>query len=492
MNDIVIPEITISQRDLVNAVLLYLACLGFVMFASKYRKWLKAALWRRATFYWILIVISVATFLPAIWETVKVFTGTGEDYDNNPISYVILMAAIIGPLFIGWRIYIARHQRTSIQEQSIPERIAKAIAHLETSENVNKGTEFPPEPNLKDRLGAIYSLERVAQESLRNHVRIMEILCAYVRDNSNSGTAVSQSVNQTHSLTKWREQIPAIRIDIQAAMDVIARRNDAQIRNEIKEKYVLDLSDCNLQRANFREGKFDFAIIEGSRLDFAQMNSAELNGAAFNQSTLNGAELSEARLNGAELNGAKLNGAKLDQAELNGAQCSGIELNGAMLRLAKLNGAVLVGAKLHGVDLNGAALNRAVANGADFSGAKLNGAQLKQAVLNRAIFDGAELNGAELNRAVLHHAVLIGTELNGAKLADTDFNAAHMKGVAIKSTDLSVAIHLSEAQVNSMFGDESTTLPDKMMRPNTWPEDDLDYSEFYTNWQASKKEAGLP
>lgn len=492
MNDIVIPEITISQRDLVNAVLLYMACLGFVMVVSKYRKWFKTALWRRATVYWILTVISVAIFLPAIWKAVKIVTGTGDVFDNNPLRYVILMAAIIGPLFIGWRLYVAQYQSDTVPDTSIPDRIAKAILHLETDEIVPKGAEFPPEPNLKNKLGAIYSLERVAQESPGNHVKVMGILCGYIRKVSNAGTAVSRPEDDNISITMWRQKIPPIRIDIQAAIDVISRRNDAQILVEITEKYTLDLHECNLQRVNLRQGKFDFAMMERTHLDFAQMNNAELNGVVLNRSTLNGADLGGARLNGAELNGAILNTAKLDQTELNGAQCNGAELNGAMLRLAKLNGAVLVGAKLRGADLNGAALNRAVANGADFTGANLNGAVIRQAVFNRVILNRAELNGAELNRTVLHRAVLNGAELNGARLIGTDFGAAQTEQTAVKSTDLSVATRLSETQIDSMFGDTSTTLIANMKRPTGWPEDDLDYSEYYTHWHAAKKEAGLP
>ena len=492
MNDFVIPEITISQRDLVNAVLLYLACLGVVMVISKYREWLKTALWRKGSVYWILTVISVAVFLPAIWETVKIVTGNGDVFDNGPLRYVILLATITGPLFIVWRMYIAHYQPNTAEEDSIAERIAKAMEHLGTDGIVKQGAKAPPEPNLKVRLGAIYSLERIAQESLHNHVKIMEILCAYIQNNSKADTAILRPENSEPNVAAWREQIPPIRIDIQAAIDVIARRNDPQLLNEITEKYTLDLRGCNLQRVNFRQGKFDLAVMEECHLDFAQMNNAELNGVVLNRATLNGAELGGARLNGAELNGAKLNEANLDRAELNGAKCNGAELNGSMLRLAKLNGAVLVGAKLHDADLNGAAINRAVANGADLTGAKLNGAVLRQAVLNRVIFNGAELNGAELNGAALNRAVLNGAELNGAKLDGADLSAAQTKRTAIKSTDLSSAIRLSESQVNSMYGDKSTTLSAKMKRPDGWPEDDLDYSEFYTHWQAAKKEAGLP
>jgi hypothetical protein len=44
-------------------------------------------------------------------------------------------------------------------------------------------------PNLEVRIGAILSLERIAQDSTihdkgRDHVRVMEILCAYVRENA--------------------------------------------------------------------------------------------------------------------------------------------------------------------------------------------------------------------------------------------------------------------------------------------------------------------
>ena len=484
MNDIVIPEITISLQDLVYAVLLYLACLAVVIVVSKYRERLKTALWRKGSIYWIITVISVAIFLPAIWETVKIITGTGDGFGNGPLKYVTVVAAIIGPVFIVWRVYVAYYQPNTVQEDSIKERLAKAIAHLETDEDA-------PAANLKDRLAAIYSLERIAQESLRDHVKIMEVLCVYIQNTSKADTAVSWPENNNVDVAVWREELPPIQIDIQAAIDVIARRNEAQLRNEISEKYTLDLSACNLQRVNFRHGNFDFATLEECHLDFAQMDKTELNGVVLNRATLNGAELSGARLNGAKLNGASLNEAKLDGAELNGVQCNGTELNGAMLRLAKLNGAVLVGAKLHGADLNGAAINRAVANGADLSGARLNGALLKQAVLNRVIFNGAELNGVELNGAALNRAMFIGAELNGAKLEGADFSAAQTANTAVKSTDLSDAVRLSEEQSNAMIGDESTTLPAKMKRPDEWPKHDLDYSEFYTHWQSAKKSTGI-
>lgn len=484
MNDIIIPEITITQRDLVNSVLLYVACLMVVSAISKKRKWLKENLWSMRTVYWLLGTISVAVFVPAIWEALKFITGHSAVFSNNPRSYMILVATIIGPGYIFWRVFLAQKPSYSSEQDSISDRIAKALDQLGIDKlDAQESTGGSP-PNLEARLEAIYSLERIALESLRDHVRVMGILCAYIRKYSKAGSAVIPP-DDAHHASMRRESIPTAETDIQAIIDVIARRKETQILKEVEEGYSLDLNDCNLQRLNFREGKFNQALMNKSHLDFARMGKAELNGAELSRSTLNGAELNEAKLNKAVLNAAKLNGAKLNRAELNGAKFNGAVLNGAVLSRAKLNKAVLIGAEVNHADLNGAELNRAVVNGAELNGAVLNGAVLKQAVLNRAKFNGAELNGAVLERAKLNQAVLVGADLNGAKLDGTEFNGAQMNLAAVKSCDLSVALNLTSDQVKTMYGDKSTILIDNMrLAPNHWPTEDLDDWEFYQRREA--------
>ncbi|MEL7117204.1 MAG: hypothetical protein AAGP08_16745, partial [Pseudomonadota bacterium] len=87
------------------------------------------------------------------------------------------------------------------------------------------------QPNLEVRLGAIYALERISQDSLRDHVQIMEILCAYLRENATEAALVNG----------------APRTDIQAAIRVIGRRGTAQKNEEEQDKrhgtggYRLDL-----------------------------------------------------------------------------------------------------------------------------------------------------------------------------------------------------------------------------------------------------------
>ena len=58
-------------------------------------------------------------------------------------------------------------------------------------------------PNTEVRLGAIYALERIAQDSERDHWPIMETLCAYVRENA------GKSVRETETIRNIRGIPPA-------------------------------------------------------------------------------------------------------------------------------------------------------------------------------------------------------------------------------------------------------------------------------------------
>ena len=44
-------------------------------------------------------------------------------------------------------------------------------------------------PNIEVRVGAILSLERIARTHLSEHIRIMEILCTYIRENAPASEA---------------------------------------------------------------------------------------------------------------------------------------------------------------------------------------------------------------------------------------------------------------------------------------------------------------
>jgi len=222
------------------------------------------------------------------------------------------------------------------------------------------------EPNLEVRVGAIYALERIAQDSLRDHVQIMEILCAYIRENAplrdtpknpfEIWEEKSEQEPQTNiaripnwfEMRSWGDKLPKPRTDIQVALEVIGRRKPRQIKVErgatvrgSQVGYRLDLRESCLQAVDISELDFSYA-----RFENAQMQWASLTGAALQE-----ANLTSAQLQAANLTWTKLQGANLTLTGLQAAFLSWAQLQGANLRWTKLQGAQLSGAQLQGADL---------------------------------------------------------------------------------------------------------------------------------------------
>jgi hypothetical protein len=184
------------------------------------------------------------------------------------------------------------------------------------------------EPNIEVRLGAIYALERISQDSDRDHVRIMEILCAYLRENApadgvaeygdgiermlpqgmpdSEKSAIVKSYEDTAydgRLNEWLGMLCAPRPDIQAAISVIGRRRPDRILLERDQRlrdssvaYRLDLRSVNLRRADLTELDLTSALLGSARLEGADLRKAKLDDASFQGTYLQGANLERSSL----------------------------------------------------------------------------------------------------------------------------------------------------------------------------------------------------
>jgi hypothetical protein len=228
--------------------------------------------------------------------------------------------------YLAWRnvavaernLAVAQKNLTVSQEGQITERFTKAIEQLGASDS--KG-----HPRLELRLGGIYALERIAQDSPeRDHRTIMEVLAAYVRNNV--------------KLPK-NEELDGLQVqptDIMAILAVFGRRHAEQRRHEFAKP---DLARISLRR---------------SRLEFLNLSEVNLEGADFSS-----ADLSFANLSGANLSGANFSGANLDRANLRGANFNKADLRGAYLIAANLRGTNLTDAKLTGANFSGTNVSEA-------------------------------------------------------------------------------------------------------------------------------------
>ncbi|MGI9156144.1 MAG: pentapeptide repeat-containing protein, partial [Marmoricola sp.] len=98
--------------------------------------------------------------------------------------------------------------------------------------------------------------------------------------------------------------------------------------------------------------------------------------------------------------------------------------------------------------------------------------------LVRAGTDGPDLRGADLagqdlrerdlHSAGLRGALLLGTDLRGVDLAEADLLGADLRGARVDGADLSLALFLTQFQVNAARGDEQTRISATLDRPPHW------------------------
>ena len=273
-------------------------------------------------------------------------------------------------------------------------------------------------PNLEVRIGAIYALERIAQDSARDHVQIMEILCAYIRENAPAREAPTWpelemlESEQDEPLEKgWEARLADFRTrqkamidgvicrtDILAALSVIGRRTAHQRQLEAAWGTENETAPFTFDN-DYPDAKTMLPDDDHDPKALAQFEA-------------------EKDTWDAEAHGYK--GYRLD------------------LRDTNLRGADLS-------DLN-------------FTGAKFQGAQMQ----------AANLEAAQMQGAILCDAHMQGADLNEARISsDTDLTAVIFQGAAVRFVDFTNLAKISP-HFADLFGDGSVTLP-KGMGKTDWP-----------------------
>jgi uncharacterized protein YjbI with pentapeptide repeats len=335
-------------------------------------------------------------------------------------------------------------------------------------EHFNSAIEQLGNEKTETRLGAIYSLEAIVKKAPNYHWTIMEILAAFIRENSPNGEieVIEETNDNDDDEIILLSKIPT---DIQAALTIIGRRNtvfdsEKQII-ELKDTDLrcADLNRANLQKVDFSGSNLSYVMMSGANLEKADFTGADLTGAILYQANLKEAVLYETNLQKAILRKANLSEAMLYQANLQAAMLYDANFAGAMLYEANLQGAILCDANFEEVNLEQANL----------FGANLIGVNLQQAVLIGANLESATLSTANLvlanlYEANLHKANLIQADLKKANLTGANFKDALLQQVDLIGADLQRVENLSAEQITDAIGDSTTILPDYLELPSNW------------------------
>jgi uncharacterized protein YjbI with pentapeptide repeats len=298
-----------------------------------------------------VILVFFALFLvgAAGWLIIASLQSSASATPGATLGAGGLIVALLSAPFLIWNTIIKQKALGFQKEGHITDRISKAVEQLGAEKTIKrqrindtgkrvyeKDAEGNPDfakpvaeevtvPNIEVRIGGILSLERVAQDSCaydrgRDHVRVMEILCAYVREN-----ASATNLDPT--------PIPFVknkaRLDIQKAIDAIKRRSHEQRELEAQARYRLDLRETNLDGCDLSQGHFAGAVFVRSRLEAADLSRTDFSGALMLGCLFNHAQFHHTLFRGAILNFATLNApttSSFGHADLRGTFIEGADM----------------------------------------------------------------------------------------------------------------------------------------------------------------------
>lgn len=267
----------------------------------------------------VLVLLLAIWLLPPLivnWDSGNTVPAAAERLAAVTASRQALLLAAGGLLAIvtltfTWRRDLITREAADLdRDANFTERYTEAIKQL------GDGTSAI-------QLGGVYALERIAKDSVRDRQTILDVLEAFIREQS--------------PYTRPPGDLPT---HLQAAIVVLGR-----VTRLSPPEHPLYLGFSSLYAGDLRGADF---------------RGATLHQSIFTGGQLQGIDLREAKMHAAKMQGVYLEGANLEGASLYHAVLSSADLRRTNLRSARLEGADLRAAKLEGADLSNADLTDAL------------------------------------------------------------------------------------------------------------------------------------
>lgn len=417
------------------------------------------ALWGGAMLAVLLAVIALYEFAAILLIT----DYLGDDTDRHTAlrNVGLFLAAVFSAPFLVWRTVIASKQAHTAEQGLYTDRIAKAVEQIGadkvmkrhrrnskgklvygfTNDKVDYSKPIWDEetvPNLEVRIGGLYALERIAGDSPKDHITVMEIICAYIRENCKPQIKEEEPEpdGTGHNLRMWvlhGRQQP--RMDISACITIIGRRSQEQKSLEVENEFRLDL-----RRTDFRLLELELTSFENT---------------LFDHSNFQGAYLYDSNLRNASFRFVNLRVARIATSLLTGIDAGYSEASYAVFVDSDLRNA-----HLNHVTLKGTTFGKSDARGVYFGATKYD--------------QKTHLGEAQLYGAAFRH-VIIGSS---GEQYENDF------------------LNLPQSALEMIFGDQSNLLQTdssgtQLTAPWHWTNEKLEPEEFKLAWRAWQKSIGF-
>jgi hypothetical protein len=226
------------------------------------------------------LAILVATLLGVILWKVPIHQAATSAGLTNEVRFDRenearkTLATILGGLFLLAGLYSSIQTFNLARDGQITDRFSKGVEQLGSVDAAGA-------PKMDVRIGGIYSLGRIANDSERDHSVVMEILCNYVRTH-----APAQASHANYLL--FAEQPTGPTPDIVAILEVFQNRHVAF------DKRGLDLSKADLSGADLSLIDLENANLHGAVLFKAYLVATNLSGAFLKDADVRGANMTSA------------------------------------------------------------------------------------------------------------------------------------------------------------------------------------------------------
>ncbi len=246
----------------------------------------RAIWWTAGAIFLVAVVIVILWKVPELqvkkYANAKPPMDAKEQFSSENAARQTLATTLGGLVFLAgayftWRnikltqesVATAQKSLMVSQEGQITDRFTKAIEQIGAVDASGK-------KKLEVRLGGIYALERIANQSERDHWPIIEVLSAYVRENARAGSKEENPLSKEQKPAKPAQDdqastpVPRLAADIQAILTVLGRRDRKY--EQIDQRLNLSNSDCrgaDLSRADLREANLIRADLRGADLSGA-------------------------------------------------------------------------------------------------------------------------------------------------------------------------------------------------------------------------------
>ena len=277
------------------------------------------------------------------------------------VSLFAFFVATFGLFLAGRRTQEFLNQNKIAERGQVIERFTRAV------EQLGHGKQ-------EVRIGGLYALGRIAEESPEERRQVIEILAGFVRSKAAIEYKEGEK-DEEYNPIPVPSKLRSEKIDVETAVKILAdivKNDERWVKNEeeVNQTYLVDLSktdlrDLFLERKNLRCFDFQKTLLsdtanpielQGARLMEAFLVNADLTGANLTDANLTDANLIQANLAGAKLNDTYLVVATLISADLRNANLTSADLSGANLTSADLMGADLTGANLWIANLTSASM----------------------------------------------------------------------------------------------------------------------------------------